>query len=235
MVALRLRHSPHGLNIRSLNRQSWKDKLMSLFNHWLIYKHPLISKGCQLNSVIIVDKPSDHVSPFGSWLFLCSAWTRQTHLGGSTTQRLICRSRPLCSLEFQAAEEMVYQSRNLGLIISDQPIMLSYLFLFHISYINHIYIYISYHYHILILNYIYIYMISEGKASSPYMFTDSSRGVPGERRPGHHSRGLGPGATGFPSTTPAGSDGFPAARSSYWNMIGTWWKICWKHHIYNTI
>ena len=64
-------------------------------------------------------------------------------------------------------------------------------------------------------------MISEGKASSPYMFTDSSRGVPGERRPGHHSRGLGPGATGFPSTTPAGSDGFPAARSSYWNMIGT--------------
>ena len=137
MVALRLRHSPHGLNIRSLNRQSWKDKLMSLFNHWLIYKHPLISKGCQLNSVIIVDKPSDHVSPFGSWLFLCSAWTRQTHLGGSTTQQLICRSRPLCSLEFQAAEEMVYQSRNLGQIISDHPIIFISI---HISYINHIYI-----------------------------------------------------------------------------------------------
>ena len=148
MVALRLRHSPHGLNIRSLNRQSWKDKLMSLFNHWLIYKHPLISKGCQLNSVIIVDKPSDHVSPFGSWLFLCSAWTRQTHLGGSTTQQLICRSRPLCSLEFQAAEEMVYQSRNLGQIISDHPIIFISI---HISYINHIYI--LYIYVIYILSY----------------------------------------------------------------------------------
>jgi hypothetical protein len=181
MVALRLRHSPHGLNIRSLNRQSWKDKLMSLFNHWLIYKHPLISKGCQLNSVIIVDKPSDHVSPFGSWLFLCSAWTRQTHLGGSTTQRLICRSRPLCSLEFQAAEEMVYQSRNLGLIISDQPIMLSYLFLFHISYINHIYIYIlSLSYSNLKL-YIYLYDFRREGQFTLYVhrfFTRSARRTP---------------------------------------------------------
>ena len=57
-------------------------------------------------------------------------------------------------------------------------------------------------------------MISEGKASSTYIFTDSSRGLPGERPPGHHSRGLGPGASdGVHKTQKTASDGFPAARS----------------------